>query len=178
MSVEMIAWPVLGLTTLVAAVLAARSRLAMLVGRWALGALFVLAGALVNAVYLATGTDYADFADASPFAFVRDTWGSLVAPRQGLFIGLLIAFELAVGILVVTGGRRTRAALVAIMGFHVGLLAFGWGFWAWSVPMLVATGLLLRAERHEAAVEPEEPEAELPEEVHEHPDPHVLIPFR
>lgn len=176
MSVEMIAWPVLGLTTLVAGVLAARSRRAMLVGRWALGALFVLAGALVNAVYLATGTDYADFADASPFAFVRDTWGSLVAPRQGLFIGLLVAFELAVGILVVTGGRRTQAALVAIMGFHVGLLAFGWGFWAWAVPMLVACGLLLRAERRDAAVEPEE--AEPPEEVHEHPDPHVLIPFR
>lgn len=176
MSVEMIAWPVLGLATLVAGILAGRSRVAMLVGRWALGALFVLAGALVNAVYLATGTDYAGFADASPFGFVRDTWGSLVAPRQALFIGLLVVFEAVVGVLVVTGGRRTQAALAAIIGFHVGLLAFGWGFWAWAVPMLVACGLLLRAERRET---PARPPVEASAEVHaEHPDRRVLTPFR
>lgn len=144
---EMIAWPVLGLTTIVAGAMAHRRPRAVLVGRWALGVLFVLAGALVNAIYLASGTDYGDFADASMIPFVRDTWASLVAPRQGLFIGLLIAFEAGVGVLVVTGGRRTQAALVAIMGFHVGLMAFGWFFWAWSIPMLAACALLLRAER-------------------------------
>lgn len=153
---EMVAWPVLGLTTVVAAAMARRRPRAVLVGRWALGALFVLAGAVVNAVHLATGTDYGDFADASMIPFVRDTWTSLVAPRQGLFIGLLIAFEAIVGLLVVTGGRRTQAALVAIMGFHVGLMAFGWFFWAWSLPMLVACALLLRAERAPGSTPAEE----------------------
>lgn len=144
---EMIAWPVLGLTTIAAGVMAHRHPRARVVGRWALGVLFVLAGALVNAVYLASGTDYGGFADASMLPFVRETWESLVAPRQGFFISLLVVFEAAVGLLVVSGGRRTQPALVAIMAFHVGLMAFGWYFWAWSLPMLGACALLLRAER-------------------------------
>lgn len=28
--------------------------------------------------------------------------------------------------------------------FHLALMAFGWGFWLWSVPMLVLLGVLLR----------------------------------
>lgn len=143
---EYVLWGVLGVATIVASLRAHRSGRARLVGRWALGALFVLAGALVNAWYLLTGVDYGGFADASYIPFVRDTWQSLVAPNQALFIWLLIAFEAVVGTLVVTGGRRTQVALVAIMGFHVALLSFGWFFWAWSIPMLAALALLLRAE--------------------------------
>ena len=149
---EMIAWPVLGLTTVVAGVLAHRHPRAVLVGRWALGLLYVLAGALVNLVYLLTGTDYADFADASMIPFVRDTWASVVAPHQAFWIGLLIAFEAVVGLLVVSGGRRAQVAMILMMGFHVGLMLFGWFFWAWSVPMLIGIGLLLRAERHSPPV--------------------------
>jgi hypothetical protein len=52
-----IAWLVLGIATFVMAVRAGRSRPALYVGRVALGVLYVGAGALVNAVYLATGTD-------------------------------------------------------------------------------------------------------------------------
>lgn len=144
---EYVLWSVLGVTTIVASLRAHRSRQARLVGRWALGALFVLAGALVNAWYLLTGVDYGGFADASYIPFVRDTWQSVVAPNQALFIWLLVGFEAIVGTLVVTGGRRTRFAIIAIMGFHVALLSFGWFFWAWSLPMLAALVLLLRAER-------------------------------
>jgi hypothetical protein len=145
--VEAVAWVVLGLTALVASLLAHRSRRARLTGRWAIAVLFVLAGALVNASYLATGMDYAAFADMSPWAFVRDTWANVVAPNQGLWIGLLIAFEAVAGVLVASGGRRTQVGYVAIIVFHVLLVAFGWGFLAWSGPMLLALVLLLRAER-------------------------------
>lgn len=143
---EPILWMLLGITTFVAALRAQRSQQARMVARWALGALFVLAGAVINAWYLLTDVDYAGFADASYIPFVRETWQSVVAPNQFLFIGLLVVFEAAVGALVVMGGRRTRVALVAMMGFHVALLSFGWFFYAWSLPMLVALGLLLRAE--------------------------------
>jgi hypothetical protein len=97
---EKIAWLVLGSVTLVAAVFAGRNRRALYVGRAALGMLYLGAGALVNAVYLATGESYADFADAAHFSFVRDTWRSLVVPNHGFFISLLIAFEVAVGVLI------------------------------------------------------------------------------
>jgi uncharacterized membrane protein len=145
---EKIMWLVLGGVAFVAALRAGHSRRALYVGRWALGALFILFGAGVNAVYLAAGTDYYEaFADPSPFPFVRDTWESLVLPDQWLFISLLIIAEAAAGVLVLCGGRWTQGGLMALIGFHVGQLAFGGVLWIWAPLMLVTLVLLLRAER-------------------------------
>lgn len=55
---------------------------------------------------------------------------SLVAPNTGVFIGLLIAGEATADILVLCGGRWMRAGLVLLIGFHVGLLFFGWWLYA------------------------------------------------
>lgn len=145
---EKLMWLVLGGVALVAALRAGHSRRAMYVGRWALGILFIVFGAAVNAVYLVLGTDYyADFADPSPFAFVRDTWSSLVVPNTEFFIILLIVAEATTGALILSGGRRTQSGLLALIGFHIGQLAFGGVLWIWSPLMLVALGMLLRAER-------------------------------
>lgn len=86
-------------------------------------------------------------------AFVADTWRSLVAPNLYVFIPLLIAFEVAVGVLLLTGGRRTQLALVGAIGFHLGLFFFGWACYPFSIAMIVAFALLLRAEcKHAAAI--------------------------
>jgi hypothetical protein len=107
----------------------------------------IVFGAVVNAIYLALGTDYyAHFAEASPLPFVRHTWQSLVLPHQGVFITLLIVFEASAGVLILSGGRRTQVGLIALIGFHVGQLAFGGVLWPWAIIMLVALILLLRAE--------------------------------
>ena len=88
---EKIMWLVLGGTAFVAALRAGQSSRARYIGRWAIGILFVVFGSVVNGVYLATGADYYEgFAKPAPFAFVRDTWESLVLPNQGFFISLLI----------------------------------------------------------------------------------------
>jgi len=71
---EKIMWLILGGTACVAAVRAGRSVRAMYVGRVAVGILFVVFGAAVNAIYLAMDNGYYDhFADSSPFAFVQNT---------------------------------------------------------------------------------------------------------
>ena len=141
-------WLVLGATVIVASLFAGRSDRARLVARVALGVLFLVFGALVNVIYLVTDWDsFAEFGDMSQFAFVRDTWASLVAPNTGVFIGLLIAGEATAGILVLCGGRWLQAGLVLLLAFHVGLLFFGWWLWLYAVPMLGALTLLLRAER-------------------------------
>jgi hypothetical protein len=142
-----IAWVTLGIVTVVAAVRAGRSSGARRVGLLAVGLLFTAAGALVNAVFLATGEDYADFAQGSYLPFVRDTWRSLVVPHHHVFIAALIVYELVVGVLVLSGGRRAELGLVGAIGFHVALLSFGWAFYGWAIPMLVALLLLLRAQR-------------------------------
>lgn len=150
---EKVMWLVLGVTVMVASLRADRSARARLVARVALGVLFLVFGAMVNAAYLATDWDsFGEFGGMSQFAFVRDTWASLVTPNTGIFIGLLIAGEATAGVLVLCGGRWMQAGLVLLIGFHVGLLFFGWWLWLYAVPMLAALVLLLRAERHHQAM--------------------------
>ncbi len=140
-------WTACGLVILVAACKSQGSERAARVGRIVVAVLYLAAGALVNAVFLLTGTDYADFADGSYIPFVRDTWRSLVVPNHDFFIWVLVAFEAAVGMLVLRGGKRAQLGLAAAIAFHVALLSFGWGFYLWAVPMIGALSLLLRAER-------------------------------
>jgi hypothetical protein len=147
-AMEKVMWLVLGVTVIVASLRADRSRRARNVGRVALGVLFLVFGAMVNAVYLITDWDsFAAFGEMSQFAFVRDSWASLVVPNTGLFVGLLIAGEATAGILVLAGGRLIQVGLVLLMAFHLGLLFFGWWLWLYALPMLGALTLLLRAER-------------------------------
>lgn len=148
---EKIMWLVLGGVAFAAALRANQSDRALRVGCWAIGVLFIVFGAVVNAIYLTLGDDaYADFADPSPFAFVRDTWASLVVPHQGFFITLLIIGEATAGALVLAGGRMTQVGLVSLVVFHVGQLAFGGVLWVWAPLMLLTLGLLLGAERRAA----------------------------
>lgn len=148
-------WLVLGATVIVASLRADRSSRARLVARVALGVLFLVFGALVNVVYLVTdGGSFAAFGEMSQFAFVRETWASLVVPNTGFFIGVLIVGEATAGLLILSGGRRLTIGLALLVAFHIGLLFFGWWLWLYAVPMLGALILLLRAERghqrHEA----------------------------
>jgi hypothetical protein len=125
----------------------------MYVGRVTLGVLFIVFGALVNAIYLIVEPDYYDtFADASPFPFVTDTWNTLVLPHVNFFITVLIIFEATMGVLILSGGRRTQIGLIGLIGFHIGQLAFGGVLWPWAAVMLTALVLLLRAERNAAPV--------------------------
>ena len=141
-----IVWVTCAVAVMVAALRAHRDTGARRAGRAAVAALYLGAGALVNGAFLLTGQDYAKFADHSYIGFVRDTWRSLVVPNHVFFISLLIVFEVVVGILVLGGGRRTQLGLAAAIAFHVALLSFGWGFYFWSIPMLAALTVLLRAE--------------------------------
>ena len=146
-----ILWLVCGVATVVAAALAGRSRRARYVGRAAVGVLFLVGGALLHVVNLATGVDYADFADPAHFGWVTDAWRAVVAPNQVLFIGLLVLFEATVGVLTVSGGRRTRLGLVGVIAFYLALWLFGWIETVWCVVMIPAMLVLLRAERRAAA---------------------------
>jgi hypothetical protein len=142
-----VVWTGLGALIVVCGVRAARSRRAYVVGVVAVSALWVLAGALVNALFLLRGDDYSNFADGASTSFVRDTWASVVAPNQTLFIGLLIAFEAIVGLLVLVEGTARQTALALLIAFNVALVSFGWGFLVWSTPLVFALVLLFRADR-------------------------------
>ena len=144
-----VAWAVLGVLVVGGALLAHRSHTAYRVAIDALAVLYLPAGAAVHAWNLATDVSYSGFADWSWSSFVTDTWESLVVPHDWIFIGLLVAFEATVGVMVLFAGRPRRIALVLILAFHVALVSFGWAYLVWVLPMAVALALLLRAERQE-----------------------------
>jgi uncharacterized membrane protein len=142
-----IIWLVCGAATLVGAVLAHRGRRWRLVGRAGVGVLFVFGGALLHAVFLATGQDYTDFADTAHFAWVTDAWRAVVAPNQPLFIGMLAVFEATVGTLILSGGRCTQLGYLGVIAFYAALWIFGGVQTVWVLAMLPLMALLLHAER-------------------------------
>ena len=79
-------------------------------------------------------------------------WRAIVAPNQYLFIGLLVAFEAIVGVLILSGGRRTQVGLLAAIAFHLALWLFGWGVTIYVLIMLPVLVMLFRAERRAANV--------------------------
>jgi hypothetical protein len=145
--VEALIWVSCAVVIVTAAVRCRRHPSALRMGRIGMAVLYLVGGAATNAFYLVRGDDYARFADGAYLLFVRHTWHTLVVPNHHLWISMLIAFELAVGVLALGGGRRIQLAYVAVIVFHVALLSFGWGFYLWSLPMIGATATLLRAER-------------------------------
>lgn len=78
---------------------------------------YALGGAVFNAVNLALGGDYAGFAGQAHFGWVTSASRAVLAPNQLLFSGLLVAFEAPVGVLILSGGRRTQPGLVGVIGF-------------------------------------------------------------
>lgn len=140
-------WLACGAVIVTSAVRSRRDPRALRVARITVGVLYLAGGAAVNAVLLLLGEDYADFAEGSYLAFVRHTWSTLVVPHHDLWIALLIAFEVVVGVLALRGRRGTQQAYVAALAFHIALLSFGVGFYVWSLPMIGALVTLLRGER-------------------------------
>jgi len=145
-----ILWIVCGLATLIAGVMATRGRRWLNLGRFAVGILFLVGGATFNFITLVFGEGYDGFADDAHFGWVTDAWGSIVAPYQGVWIGLLVAFEAVVGLLVLSGGRRTQLGYVAVIAFYSALWVFGWFTTIWAALMIPVMVMLLRAERHAA----------------------------
>lgn len=142
-------WLVCAAATVGAAVFAARSSRARYVGRAAVGVLFVVGGALLHVINLATGANYSGFADPAFFGWVTDAWESVVVPNPVLFIGLLVVFEATVGVLSLSGGRRTQLGYAAVIAFYSVLWLFGPEIW-FVLVMLPTMLVLLRAERRAA----------------------------
>ena len=116
-----VVWVLCAVAIITAAVRSRRHPDAVRTGRIAVGFLYVVAGAAVNVFFLLRGDDYGEFADSSSIPYVRDTWRSVVVPNHDVWISLLIVFELLVGVLAVSGGRRTQVAYAAAIVFHIAL---------------------------------------------------------
>jgi hypothetical protein len=150
----------LAIPAFIADVLAGVSDRARRIGRITSGLLMLLGGAAVNAISLGVGVDYADFADDAKFGWVTDAWRAVVPAHDVLLIGLLVAFEATVGVMILFGGRLAQVGLVGAIAFHVCLaLFFSWFFTVYGLAMLLPLVMLLRAERRAGAARAHPPTA-------------------
>jgi hypothetical protein len=115
---------------------------------------FYLTMAGVNlGIIFADPETYRHFADDSYLAFVTQQWQDIVMANPSLW-GLLLAIgEIALGSLLLVGGRAARIGWVGVFVFHVLLMLFGLGIWFWSLPVLAVLIPVARADWPDLGIE-------------------------
>jgi hypothetical protein len=124
----------------------AAPRSAANIGRILWGAFFVGSGVFNAAVTLPNPGLYRDFADLTFFPFYRSLLLQVALPNATLISALVVVFELAVGVFVLSKGRFVRWGLICS-----GLWClFVWPAMGWytlaSPALLIIPGLLMRRE--------------------------------
>ena len=105
--------------------------------RRAVGGFFIFTGGVHLGMVAADVEVYRHFADGSLLPFVRDAWTDVFMAHAAVWALLVMTGELAMGLLLLRGGAAAKVGWAGVIAFHVCLMLFGWGFWFWSVPVLV-----------------------------------------
>jgi hypothetical protein len=112
--------------------------------RLVVGGFFLTMGGVHLGLVSADPQVYRHFADHGLFPFVRDGWSDIVMAHPAVWGLLLMAGEIVLGSLLLVGGRPARWGWSGVIGFHVLLMLFGFGFWVWSLPSLALLVVLAR----------------------------------
>lgn len=101
------------------------------------GGFYLVMGGINVGLVVADPDTYRTFADGAYWSFVTDTWRDVVMAHPVAWILALAAGEIVLGLLLLRGGAAARAGWIGVIVFHVLLMSFGFGFWLWSVPVLL-----------------------------------------
>lgn len=105
--------------------------------RVAFGVLFLWSSGVHVGIVSADPELYRNVADGAWLPGISTAWQDIFMAHP-TFWGLMIAWgELGIGAALLMGDRLTRYGLAGAVAFHVGLMTLGWGYWMWSVPVLV-----------------------------------------
>jgi len=97
------------------------------VGRLLFAAAFFV-GAVANTMMLLTSPQiYEGFADLSLLGFYRTLWRRLIVPNLGVWVALVIVFEIGVGALLLAPDPYARVGLILAAAFTLFLVPFWWG---------------------------------------------------
>jgi hypothetical protein len=110
----------------------------------AVGCFFLFTSGVHLGIVAADTEFYRPFADEALFAFVRDGWKDVFMAQPVLFGLLLMAGECLLGLLLLRGGPAARIGWIGVIAFHVLLMLFSFGIWAWSLPALAVLVWLAR----------------------------------
>jgi hypothetical protein len=109
-----------------------------------IGGFYLSMGGVHLGLVAADVETYRHFADAGLFAFVRDGWQQIFMAYPAVFGLLLMAGETVLGILLLRGGRPASLGWAGAVLFHLLLMLFGFGIWAWCLPALALLIYLAR----------------------------------
>ena len=91
-------------------------------------ALAFFAGGVANAIMVLRAPEiYEGFADLSFLSFYQTLWQRVVLPNLGLLMGLVVAFEFGLGVLLLAPDPYAHAGLILAAAFAVLLVPFWWG---------------------------------------------------
>lgn len=139
---------------------AVREPLLTLGGRILLAAVFLGGAAYNTLVTLRDPESLRGFAELAMLDVLQLLILEWVMPYATLFVGLLIAFEASVGVLLLLRGRRVRLALIAAAVFFIALVPVVREYGLANLPFFLVTLALLR--REYPATVPEELRARFP----------------
>ena len=116
-------------------------------GRQAVGGFFLTMGGVHLGLVAADPQTYRHFADGALFPFVEAGWHDIVMATPTVWGLLLMGGEVALGTLLLVGGRAARWGWYGVIVFHLLLMLFGFGVWLWSIPALILLVALARADQ-------------------------------
>jgi hypothetical protein len=101
------------------------------------GAFFVWTAGIHVGIVAADTSFYRHFADGALVPGVQEVWRTVFLADPVAWGLATAAGEAALGLLLLFGSRGARLlGWSGVIGFHVALMVFGWGFWVWSLPAL------------------------------------------
>ncbi len=109
---------------------------------------FYLAAAIFNTVYTLPKTDEPalldGYADGAWFPFIENFTRDVLMPNDQLLMLLVIAFEVAVGLLILSHGVRVDVGVAASVLWVLAILPFlAWPYLLTNIALVVLQGMLL-----------------------------------
>ena len=115
------------------------------IGRVLWGLVFLASGVVNLVVTLPNPSFYEVFAELTFFPFFRWLIVNVALPYAQVITALVVVFELAAGVLILSKGRAVRIGLIGTMVWVVFITpAMGW-YTIFAPVLLVIPGLLLRS---------------------------------
>ena len=113
-------------------------------GRTVVGGFYLVMAGVHLGLVAADAQVYRHFADGALLPVVRVGWEHVFMAAPQVWGLAVMAGELTLGALLLTGGRAAVWGWYGVLAFHLLLMLFGFGFWLWSIPALVVLVWLAR----------------------------------
>lgn len=118
-------------------------------GRKIVGGFYLTMGGVHLGIVAADPQFYAPFTEEALVPVLQTAWNEIFMAAPALWGVALCLAEVAIGVMLLVGGRWTMPGWTLVIAFHLMLvLMAGWGIMVWVLPFLAVVVPLAMADRH------------------------------